>query len=107
MKSFANRIPGEDVLSWDGAGNLMALKTESRTRMTRILVWAGFLALCFFAAAPELRAQGCAMCYQNAAATGPQGTEALRHAILVLIIPPVAMFSAILGLLYQRRNASR
>lgn len=80
---------------------------ESQGRMTRISVCAGLVVFRLFAAAPGLRAQGCAMCYQNAAATGPQGTEALRHAILVLIIPPVLMFSAILGLLYQRRNASR
>ena len=54
-----------------------------------------------------LHAQGCAMCYNNAAATGPQGTQVLRHAILVLLIPPATMFCAILGLLYQRRNSSR
>jgi len=85
----------------------MTLEIESRAGTARILFWAAFLAVYLFAAAPDVRAQGCAMCYQNAAATGPQGTEALRHAILVLIIPPVAMFTAILGLLYQRRNVSR
>lgn len=58
-------------------------------------------------AAPSLHAQGCAMCYNNAAATGPQGTKVLRHAILVLLIPPATMFCGILGLLYQRRNSSR
>jgi len=56
---------------------------------------------------PLIHAQGCAMCYNNAAATGPQGTQVLRHAILVLLIPPATMFCAILGLLYQRRNSSR
>jgi hypothetical protein len=57
--------------------------------------------------APAVYAQGCAMCYNNAAATGPQGTQVLRHAILVLLIPPATMFCGILGLLYQRRNSSR
>jgi hypothetical protein len=69
------------------------------------LVLAALLPLLMLAAA--LHAQGCAMCYNNAAATGPQGTQVLRHAILVLLIPPAAMFCGILALLYQRRNFSR
>lgn len=68
---------------------------------------AAIAAAAVVAFSPALHAQGCAMCYQNAAATGPQGAQALRHAIIVLLVPPVTMFSAILGLLYQRRNSSR
>jgi hypothetical protein len=78
-----------------------------RSTIAKALAGGVLLAALLLYLAPELHAQGCAMCYQNAAATGPQGGEALRHAILVLIIPPLAIFSAILGLLYQRRNASR
>ena len=47
------------------------------------------------------------MCYQNAAATGPQGREALRHGILILLLPTLSMFIGIFGLLYSRRNTSR
>jgi hypothetical protein len=57
--------------------------------------------------APHAAAQGCAMCYQNAAASGPQGREALRHGILVLLLPTISLFLGIFGLLYTRRNVSR
>ena len=51
--------------------------------------------------------QGCAMCYQSAAASGEQGKEALRHGILILIFPTLSLFAGIFGLLYRRRNISR
>ncbi len=78
-----------------------------RSTIAKALAGGVLLAALLLYLAPELHAQGCAMCYQNAAATGPQGAQALRHAIMVLLVPPVAMFGAIFGLLYQRRNASR
>jgi hypothetical protein len=57
--------------------------------------------------APHAAAQGCAMCYQNAAASGPQGREALRHGILVLLLPTVSLFLGIFALIYHRRNVAR
>jgi hypothetical protein len=60
-----------------------------------------------FALAPHVSAQGCAMCYQNAAASGSQGREALRQGILVLLVPTISLFLGIFGLLYTRRNISR
>lgn len=47
------------------------------------------------------------MCYQNASAAGAQGREALRHGILVLLVPTVSLFLGIFGLIYHRRNVSR
>jgi hypothetical protein len=61
----------------------------------------------FAALSPHAAAQGCALCYQNAAASGAQGREALRHGILVLLFPTVTLFAGIFGLLYTRRNISR
>ncbi len=52
-------------------------------------------------------AQGCAMCYNSAAAAGKQGTHALNQAILVLLIPPLAIFLGIFAFFYRRRNAQR
>ena len=49
-------------------------------------------------------AQGCALCYNDAAATGPQGITALRHGILILAIPPMLIFAALFAILYKRRN---
>lgn len=68
--------------------------------------------ICSFAAlalllAPHAAAQGCAMCYQNASATGAQGAQALRHGILVLLFPTLGLFLGIFGLFYSRRNVAR
>ena len=68
---------------------------------------ASLVVAALISAAPGALAQGCAMCYQNAANSGPQGAAALRHGIIVLMIPPLTIFTGILGMLYQRRNSSR
>jgi hypothetical protein len=52
-----------------------------------------------------LYAQSCAMCYQNAAASGPRTIAALKQGILVLLFPPLFIFCGILGLAFSRRNA--
>jgi hypothetical protein len=52
-----------------------------------------------------LHAQGCAMCYQNAASSGAKLIAALRHGIVLLMFPPLLIFSGIIGLAYSRRNA--
>jgi hypothetical protein len=55
-------------------------------------------------AASQAAAQGCAMCYQSAAATGAGAQAGLRHGILILLIPALGVFGGILGVLYQRRD---
>jgi len=65
-----------------------------------------FMALALLLA-PHAAAQGCAMCYQNASATGAQGAQALRHGILVLLLPTLTLFLGIFGLIYRRRNVAR
>jgi hypothetical protein len=57
--------------------------------------------------APSAVAQGCAMCYQNASASGPQGAQALRHGILILMLPTLSLFIGIFALIYHRRNVAR
>lgn len=52
-------------------------------------------------------AQGCALCYAGAAASGPQTQAALRHGILVLMIPPMIIFAGFFFLLYKRSNLRR
>ena len=49
-------------------------------------------------------AQGCAMCYSDAAAQNQAGIRALQHGILVLLIPSVLMFLAIFAVAYRRRD---
>jgi hypothetical protein len=63
------------------------------------------LAIAAVIAAPSaLYAQGCAMCYQSAAAAGPRTAEALRHGILIMLFPPLFIFAGIIVLAHRRRN---
>lgn len=61
----------------------------------------------FGALASRAAAQGCAMCYQSAAASGAPGREALRHGILILLIPAISLFTGIIAFIYRRRDLPR
>ncbi len=52
----------------------------------------------------DLYAQGCAMCYQSAAASGARFIHALKSGIVVIIIPPLLMTAAFARFVYRRRN---
>jgi hypothetical protein len=52
-------------------------------------------------------AQGCAMCYRNAAASGVVGRAALRHGTLILLVPSMSVFFGILALIYRRRPGAQ
>lgn len=64
----------------------------------------GLATAAVIAAPSALYAQGCAMCYQNAAAAGPRPAEALRHGILIMLFPPLFIFAGIIVLAHRRRN---
>ncbi len=80
------------------------LNKEILIRMTVLL---SFCAALIALPVAHVHAQSCAMCYQGAAASGPQGGAALRHGILILFIPAVSLFVGIFALIYQRRDVSR
>ncbi len=44
----------------------------------------------------EAAAQGCAMCYQSASAAKQAGIQALENGVLILLLPPLLIFAAIL-----------
>lgn len=76
----------------------------------RALTWAVRIAGCgeaFGLSARSAMAQGCAMCYQNASASGARGITALRHGILILLLPAVSLFLGIFVFIYRRRNQAR
>ena len=83
----------------------MSGKTFNSAR--RWLAAAATCVLLFAAAAPHAMAQGCAMCYQTAAASGAPVREALRHGILVLLLPAASLFLGIFAYIYRRRNLAR
>ena len=49
-------------------------------------------------------AQGCAACLNNASSAPPQIQRAMRHGILILLIPSSAILLGIATLAYRHRN---
>lgn len=58
------------------------------------------LVLLVLFAAPAF-AQGCAMCYSNAAGSSKDGQKAISKGVLILLIPPVGFMTVGLGLAFQ------
>ncbi|MFZ3340635.1 MAG: hypothetical protein WA609_04995 [Terriglobales bacterium] len=52
-------------------------------------------------------AQGCALCYTQAASSGRQMIEALRSGILILVIPPTLGSIAVIFIARHKRNQVR
>ncbi|MGH9530108.1 MAG: hypothetical protein ACRD2S_09355 [Terriglobales bacterium] len=49
-------------------------------------------------------AQGCALCYTQAASAGSRMIQALRSGILVLIVPPSFLSVGVAIIAYRKRN---
>jgi len=64
------------------------------------------LAVLLFLAVPAF-SQNCALCYTQAASSGPRFIAALRSGIIVLIVPPMFMSAGITWLAYRKRNQFR
>ena len=63
----------------------------------RLATFAVFLLLW---AAPAF-SQGCAMCYTSAKGTSKEGQKAISHAVLVLLLPPVAFMTLGAGMVVR------
>ncbi len=63
-------------------------------------------ALWTLALAPRALAQGCAMCYTTAAAAGKAAARSLDLGILVLLVPTLVMFVAVLVLAIRRASVA-
>ncbi|HMD99073.1 MAG TPA: hypothetical protein VKM93_17300 [Terriglobia bacterium] len=55
-------------------------------------------------AASPILAQGCALCYNTAAAASSKGITALRHGVLILMLPPVVIFGVVTFFTVRGRN---
>ena len=73
----------------------------------RIGLMTAVLVVIVAACAPHAAAQGCAMCYQSAAASGAQGSQALRHGILILLFPTLSVFLGIFAMIVSRSRVPR
>lgn len=49
-------------------------------------------------------AQGCALCYTQAAGSGARMIQALRSGILILVVPPMLICIGITWMAYKKRN---
>jgi len=49
-------------------------------------------------------AQGCALCYTQAAGSGSRIIQALKSGILILVIPPMLICLGITWMAYKKRN---
>jgi len=78
-----------------------------RGRISRALMIAGAAISATLVCASAVSAQGCALCYTDAAATGPHAEAALRHGILILMIPATLIVVGFFSLLCLRRNVHR
>ena len=90
-------------------GGIQSSEMEARKynrALALAILTSAYLTL-FALAAPDAMAQGCAMCYQNAEASSPGGINALRHGILILLLPAVSLFVGIFAFIYSRRNIAR
>jgi hypothetical protein len=55
--------------------------------------------------APTLAwAQGCALCYTQAAGSGSRVIQALKSGILLLVVPPMLICLVITWMAYKKRN---
>ncbi|MCZ6905595.1 MAG: hypothetical protein O7F56_08015 [Acidobacteria bacterium] len=71
----------------------------------KICTTTAFVLLGLLVAPDRLWAQGCALCARNAAATGPEGGQALNFGILLLLVPALLIFVGILWVAFLNRNA--
>jgi hypothetical protein len=53
------------------------------------------------------QAQGCALCYTQAANSGNRMIQALKEGIVILVIPPMLLSLGVAYLVYQKRNQFR
>ena len=49
-------------------------------------------------------AQGCSLCYTQAASSSQRFIQALRSGILILMLPPMCLSIAVTVIAYKRRN---
>jgi len=67
----------------------------------------GFLILITATCGIPAAAQGCALCYTQAAASGNYFVEALQTGIVALVLPSLSMSAGVAWLAYRKRNQFR
>ena len=84
--------PRKKACIMDGRSNSVKLKTPPIRRVLIQLIGAWLVVL---ASGHKLYGQSCAMCYTTVAGGGKSVIHALQGGIIVLLIPPVLLFSGL------------
>lgn len=71
------------------------------------LIAFGLVLLALVAIPLPALAQGCALCYTQAASAGARMIQALRSGILILVIPPTLGSIGMVFLVHHKRNQIR
>ena len=73
-------------------------------RLLRFVIPSGarnlLLAVALLSAAPAF-AQGCAMCYSNAAGSSKDGQRAISKGVLILLVPPLGFMTVGMGMAFR------
>jgi hypothetical protein len=77
--------------------------------ISRMMLASGvaLLGLAMLVAPRPVAAQGCALCYTQAASAGARMIEALKSGILILVVPPTLLSVGMIFVLYRKRNQIR
>lgn len=75
-------------------------------KRSRACKWlTGFMAtVAAMAVSVPAYAQGCAMCYNDAAAARASGIQALKSGTLILLVPVLLLFAGIVAIAFRSRN---
>lgn len=73
----------------------------------RILTRGAAMFIAVTCASGSAFSQSCAMCYTSAAAARAEGIRALQHGILILLVPPLLIFTGICVAAFRRNNSEQ
>ena len=82
-------------------------KQNFETKPPLRLIALGLVLLALVAIPLPALAQGCALCYTQAASAGARMIQALRSGILILVIPPTLGSIGVIFLVHHKRNQIR
>jgi hypothetical protein len=80
------------------------MKCKSPFRIAPRLIAVVVLILAMLALCQPVFAQGCSLCYTQAAQSGGRMIQALRSGILILIIPPTLLTLAMVRVCYRKKD---
>ena len=82
----------------------MTESSSPKARQARLLACAILAATLLLAAPSRAPAQGCTMCRETAAMQKDRALTALQRGIGVLAVPPLAIATGVVWLVWKRRN---